>query len=131
MDGVILIVEPELPVRQPLANYLRECGYKVFEAINTDEALIVLTAEEISVDIVMCDAHCSGEIDGFGLAQWVRGNAPDIQILLAASVERVAEQAGTLCKDGPHLTKPYHHQTLVDHIRQLLAQRDRTRASCQ
>jgi DNA-binding response OmpR family regulator len=39
----ILVVEPDLAVRQPLAQYLRECGYKVFEAVDTDEATSILS----------------------------------------------------------------------------------------
>ena len=34
----ILLVECDIVVRSPLAEYLRECGYRVLEAVNTIEA---------------------------------------------------------------------------------------------
>ena len=33
------IVEDEVLVRMPIAQYLRDCGYKVVEAVNADEAI--------------------------------------------------------------------------------------------
>ena len=35
---VVLLVEGDIIVRHPLAEYLRECGFTVFEASNGDEA---------------------------------------------------------------------------------------------
>jgi DNA-binding NtrC family response regulator len=34
----ILVVEDEVLIRLPLAEYLRDCGYRVFEASNVAEA---------------------------------------------------------------------------------------------
>lgn len=34
----VLVVEHDVLVRHPLAKYLRECGYRVVEAITYDEA---------------------------------------------------------------------------------------------
>jgi DNA-binding response OmpR family regulator len=125
MEQSILVVESELPVRQPLAEYLRECGYKVFEAVNTDEAMIVLAEYEGKIDVVLCDVASQGRLDGFGLARWVRTNST-ARIILAASVGAAAEQAAGLCEDGPLLEKPYHHQTLTEMIKRLLARHGRS-----
>lgn len=124
MEQGILLVESELPVRQPLAEYLRECGYKVFEAVNTDEAMTVLTEHDGKIDIVLCDVASQGRVDGFGLARWVRTNS-SARIILAGSVEAAAEHAAGLCEGGPLLEKPYHHQTLAEMIRRLLAKHGR------
>jgi hypothetical protein len=40
---------------------------------------------------------------------------------LAGSIERTAEVAAELCNEGPHLSRPYNPQMVVDHIKQLLA----------
>jgi CheY-like chemotaxis protein len=37
-----LFVEDEVLVRMPIAQYLRDCGYRVIEAANADEAMTVL-----------------------------------------------------------------------------------------
>jgi len=34
----ILVLEKDILVRQPLAKYLRDCGYRVLEAVDDDEA---------------------------------------------------------------------------------------------
>jgi DNA-binding NtrC family response regulator len=91
------------------------------------EACIILTTTGIGVDVVLCDIHCPGRIDGFGLAQWIRQQVPQFDVMLAGGVDRVAKQVGDLCEAGPHLVRPYHHQTLSDAIKQRLARRERQR----
>ena len=46
----ILLVEDEVLVRMPIAQYLRDCGYKVVEAVNADEAMR-------SARLVPCDGR--------------------------------------------------------------------------
>ena len=72
----ILMVEPDVLVRQPIAEYLRECGYKVVETGNTDEALLIANAGTMTIDVVLADAQAPGKLDGFGLARWMRENRP-------------------------------------------------------
>jgi DNA-binding NtrC family response regulator len=121
----VLIVEPDLAVRQPLGEYLRECGYKVFEAVNTDEAAKVLSDGDIVIDIILCDVNSPGKLDGFGLSQWVKESGLAAEVILAGSVERTARKAGEICEGGPLLSKPYDHSALLDQIKRRLAQRDR------
>ena len=121
----VLVVESDLIVRQPLSEYLRECGYQVFEAVDTDEAAKILADDTIVVDVILCDMKSPGQLDGFGLSRWVRQNNLAAKIILAGSVERAAQKAGDLCEDGPLLRRPYDHSALLDRIKSLLAQRDR------
>ncbi|MDI1228128.1 MAG: response regulator [bacterium] len=120
---VILIIEAELAVREPVSDYLRECGYRVVERVSTDEAQDFLARGGVPVDIVLADAESTGAMGGFAFGRWVKSNHPRIQVLLAGSVEKVAEEAGNLCAQGPHLARPYHHQVLGNRIRQMLAHR--------
>lgn len=117
----ILVVEDEVLVRLVIAEYLRECGYKVHEAANADEAVAVLEAPGVSVDIVFSDVVMPGSMDGFGLAKWVRAHYPKINVILTSSVDRSADIAGMLCEAGPLLQKPYEPQGVVDRIKQLTA----------
>ena len=50
VQQTILVVEDEVLVRMPIAQYLRDCGYKVIEAVNADEAITVLLHKETVVD---------------------------------------------------------------------------------
>lgn len=121
----ILMVEPDVLVRQPIAEYLRECGFKVVETGNTDEALLIVNAGTITIDIVLSDAQAPGKLDGFGLARWIRKNRPSAKVILAGTVANEAKEAANLCEEGPVLSKPYDPQLLVDRIKRALATRDR------
>jgi DNA-binding NtrC family response regulator len=112
-------------VRTPLAEYLRECGYRVVEAVNAGEARQVLgSVNDISLVFAEGDAPDGG---GMSLRAWIRANYSDIDVILAGSVVRAVEKAGDICRDGPAVSKPYHHQHLLDAVRRLLASRDRKR----
>jgi CheY-like chemotaxis protein len=115
----ILVVEDEVLIRLVVAEYLRECGYRVHEAVSAAEAILILQAPEVSIDIVFSDVEMPGDMDGFGLARWVRTHMPDTQVILTSGAERSADIAGTLCEAGPLMKKPYHTQEVVDRIRQL------------
>ncbi len=116
----VLVVEDEVLVRMVIADYLRECGYHVVEAGSAGEAIIVLQSPE-PVDVVFSDVQMPGEMDGFGLARWVRQNRPDLKMLLTSGNARAATVAGDLCEDGPLEAKPYHPQTVLARIQRLLA----------
>jgi DNA-binding response OmpR family regulator len=108
-----------------VSHYLRECGYAVLEASNADEALLILQAPDLHIDVVFCVVELPGTLDGFGLARWVRANLPDTQMILAGDVSRTAKVAGQLCEEGPMMKRPYDHQLLADSIKRLLAARGR------
>ncbi len=117
----ILVVEDEVLVRLVIADYLRECGYRVYEAVNAIEAVTMLQAPEVTVDIVFSDVQMPGNMDGFGLARWIRNNKPGVRVILTSGVERSADIAATLCEAGPLLEMPYSSQNVVDRIKQLVA----------
>jgi DNA-binding response OmpR family regulator len=121
----ILVVEDEVLIRLAIAEYLRECGYKVHEATHAAEAVAVLESSEVSVDVVFSDVVMPGEMDGFGLARWVRANRPGVEVILTSTVDRSAEVAGMLCEAGPLMKKPYEPQSVVERIKQLLAKAGR------
>ena len=117
----VLVVEDDVLVRMVVAAYLRECGFNVVEAGDAREAIRVLETD-IQVDIVFSDVNMPGDMDGFGLAQWVRRERPGLKIILTSGAARTAKEAGHLCEHGPILAKPYDHGDLERKIRALLAQ---------
>lgn len=119
----VLVVE-EVLVRLALADYLRDCGYKVVEAASAEEALLVLKEAALAVDVLFSAVELPGAMDGFGLAQWTRANRPGLEVILAGSVPRAVTAATELCEEGP-VPRPYEPQTVHDRIRRLLARRDR------
>jgi DNA-binding response OmpR family regulator len=119
----VLVVESDMLVRHPLAEYLRSCGYKVLEAGNGSEARTLLGDDGTSIDIVLADANAPDE-SGFVLRSWIMSNCRGIEVILAGTEAAAAGVAGDLC-DRPGLKKPYDHQLVVQHIRRLQAARER------
>jgi DNA-binding response OmpR family regulator len=127
MNGpCILLVDAEELVRTPLAQYLRECGYRVLEAVSSDEARQLLSESSETIDIVLADIQTLGG-DGFAFTAWVRQNKPEIRVLSAGTIASAARNAGDLCDEEPPIRKPYDHQLVLDRIRRLLSERDRNR----
>ena len=124
-DSTILVVEDEVLTRLVIAEYLRECGYRVHEAANADEAVVVLETPEFIIDIVFSDVQMPGSMDGFGLARWVRTNCPGVKVVLTSGPARSVQLAGELCEAGPLLAKPYDPAHALDRIKQLLARASR------
>jgi DNA-binding response OmpR family regulator len=117
----VLLVDSDVLERLSIAGYLRDCGFKVIEASTAEEAMHVLGRAEIAIDVVLSDIGLDGDMDGFGLARWIRSNKSGPRIILAATAERAAELAGDLCEEGPLLAKPYDPKLVLARIRQLLA----------
>jgi DNA-binding response OmpR family regulator len=123
--AVVLLVEGDIIVRHPLAEYLRECGFTVFEAANGDEAMRALKTPELGIEFVLADMTTPGS--GFSLRHWIRTENLPVEVILAGSIAKAVDHAGSLCKEGPALAKPYDHHLVLDQIRQAVARRDRNK----
>jgi CheY-like chemotaxis protein len=117
----VIVVEPDILARMVIAEYLRECGYKVVEGVTADDVLEVLGAGR-EIAVVMAEIQLAGAMDGFALAQWIHTNYPFIDVILTSGVAKAAVKAGDLCDNGP-LQKPYHPQEIVRRINMLRERR--------
>jgi CheY-like chemotaxis protein len=118
----LLVVDGEVLSRLVIADYLRECGYRVHEAASSSEAIEVLGSSEVHIDLVLCDLPLpGGSMDRLGLARWIRAHHPGVKVILSSGAVRSADIAGELCEAGPLMKKPYDPQHAVARIKQLLA----------
>lgn len=124
-DPVILLLETEAVARHALAQYLRECGYRVLEASNTDEARLCFQGAG-AIEIALLDVRAVGAEDAFRLAHWIRAHH-STDVVMVGALEKAATKAAEICSEGPELTRPYEHTKVVDLIKQLRAARDRSR----
>jgi len=120
----VMLVEADILIRQPLAEYLRDCGFRVTEAASPAEARTLLQDGQVRTDCVLADAAEEPD-EVFALANWIRDTMPDVQVILAGGVNRTANEAGKLCNEGPALVKPYQHELVLGHIKRLLSARGR------
>jgi response regulator RpfG family c-di-GMP phosphodiesterase len=119
----VLVLDGDVLVRMPVVQFLRDCGYRVVEAANTDEAMVILQKTNVPVDVVLSEIDIPGSMNGFGFAQWARSVRPELKILLAGTPERTVRNAAELCEVGPTLKKPYDHKHVLNRIKHLLAAR--------
>jgi len=122
--ATVLLVEQDVLVRHPLAEYLRECGYRVVEATHHDDARECLKGGKHLIDVALIDVG-GPTGSGFALSAWIRSNHPTVKTMLGATVGKVLALAGDLCEDGPQAAKRLDYRPVLDHIRQLLATRKR------
>ena len=114
----ILVVDDEVLIRMPVADYLREKGFRVIEASNAAEAQAVFEAQE-PIEVVFSDVNMPGDLNGLGLARWVRAHHPDVKIILASGVTTAAALLpGDV--DAPMLGKPYSYDQLAQQIKRLI-----------
>ncbi len=122
----VLIVETNILIRQPLAEYLRECGYKVVEAADIAEARKLLSEGKFRIDVVLADVDADSD-NAFALAQWIRSEHQGIEVMLAGTIEAATRKAGDLCEEGNTVAKPFEHHLVLSRIKQSLAARERNK----
>jgi CheY-like chemotaxis protein len=113
--STILVVEDEILTRMAAADHLRDCGYRVLEAADAEEARTLLRAAE-PIEIVVSDVNMPG-MDGIMLAQWIGKEFPDVKVVLTSGDARNAVAARLVAH---YLEKPYDLDTLNRLIKRLL-----------
>jgi DNA-binding response OmpR family regulator len=117
----VLVLEPDILVRMAVADYLRDCGYKVIEGATSDDALAVLKHGQ-KIDVILSEVLIGGSMDGFGLARHVRRQHQGVDVILTSGTLGAAAKAEDLCDEGP-LQKPYHPSAIVRRINLLIERR--------
>lgn len=120
-SNTIIVVEPDVLARMVLAEYLRECGYRVVECGNAEDVLIILSTGR-RIDVVLSDTTLAGGLDGFALARQIHAAHPTVDVVLTSGPAQAAGKAADLCDEGP-LEKPYHPKDVVRRINQLRERR--------
>ena len=117
----ILIVDDEPLIRLALSDFLQEGGFKVLEAANAGEAIVMIEQGQVKIDLVFSDVRMPGDMDGLGLVKWVHENHADLPIFLATGDIGKANAAHTLRAGELFFAKPYDLDVVAAKIRQTLA----------
>jgi CheY-like chemotaxis protein len=100
-----------------MAEFLRECGFRVHEAADANEALEVLRAK-FAVDLVFTDINFPNGMNGVELAEWTLRNCRGVKVLVTTGVTPTTDLPQTL---EPLLAKPYTGGELLARVKQALA----------
>jgi CheY-like chemotaxis protein len=113
---VILVVEDEALIRLSAVGMLEDAGFRMIEAVNSDQALELLSADS-DVQLLFTDVNMPGAIDGLALARQVRDRWPHIGIMVASAIQM--PQPEELPAGSRFEQKPYNPDTVVRHAREL------------
>ena len=113
----ILFVEDETLVRMDMAEFLRECGYRVYEAATAKEAIEALQAKFV-IDLVFTDINLPDDMNGLELGEWTLRERPGVKVLVTTGdASRTVDIPQTV---GLVFAKPYTGRDLLDRVRQAL-----------
>jgi CheY-like chemotaxis protein len=115
----VLVVEDELMVRMPIAEYLRDCGYNVLEAANASEAIAAADTEG-PVSLVFSDIRMPGNMDGVGLAEWFQSHYPSVPVLLTSGYNGGRALTSASTSRSRFIEKPYSQTQVERRIAALL-----------
>jgi CheY-like chemotaxis protein len=125
-NPVILLVEDESLLRMNLSDHLEDCGFVPIEAGNAEEAIKIIESRS-DIDLVFTDVQMPGDIDGFGLAKWIRENRPELAVFVASGYAGKFDLAKELCAGEQFFSKPYDFDFIVAKTREHIAGRRRAK----
>jgi len=111
---VILLVEDNVLVRFTTADILREEGFDVLEAVDSSEALALLSTGH-PLDLVITDIRMPGHMDGLQLASVIKNTRPNLPIALLSSHLEQPEHSADI-----FISKPYDPDKLVEVVERLI-----------
>jgi len=106
----VLIVEDARDIREPLARYLREHGYRTTTAADALAARKAMKAS--AIDLVVLDIMMPGE-DGLSLCRAIRATSQIPVILLTARGEEVDRIVGLEMGADDYIAKPFSPRELI------------------
>ncbi len=117
----ILLVEDAESVRRVTASILRQLGYRVVEAGNSQEALALWPNERASVSLLLTDMVMPGDVSGQELLHQLRSDKPSLKCLLVSGYSRdLAESGIAQTHETSFMAKPLEPQALAQRIRACL-----------
>jgi PAS domain S-box-containing protein len=115
----VLVVEDEPDVRMLVVDVLRELGYRVEVACDSQAALLLLQTGA-AVDLLVTDVGLPG-LNGRQLAEVARQHRPGLKVLFITGYAREAEVRGDFLDAGMDLlTKPFTIDELARRVRLLI-----------
>jgi CheY-like chemotaxis protein len=116
VQSTVLVCEDEYFIRSDMCEHLRDHGYRVLEAVDAAQAQKLFCGGEhiylLSTDVVM-----PGDMDGIGLANWVRHKFPDVRIMVVTGWPK-HQNAGR--NFDSFMMKPYRMDDYVRRVEALV-----------
>jgi CheY-like chemotaxis protein len=116
----ILVAEDHEQVRRIAVQVLRDCGYKVLEAADPEDALRQSEGYAGTIDLLLTDVIMP-TLSGRQLADRIRGSRPSTQVIfMSAYSEPTIHDRGVLASSVNFIQKPFSPEGLVTKVREVL-----------
>lgn len=120
VNGTILLVEDEDPLREFGRVILNRAGYQVLEASDGPEALAICENEKPNLNLIFTDVIMP-VMSGPELTRRLSKNYPDVPVLYTSGYTRsVVVENGSQTPDFEFLQKPYTSQELLHRLQLIL-----------
>ena len=118
--GTILLVEDDESVRSIALQTLEMYGYRILEARNGEEALVIASRREEKLDLLLTDVVMPG-MSGRQLVQRLQALRPDINVLyMSGYTEDAIRYHGVLGEGTAFIEKPFTPDKLGHKVREVL-----------
>jgi two-component system OmpR family response regulator len=117
----IVVVDDDARIRQMLARYFEDEGYRVTGA--ADGAALRTAMEQDEIDIILLDLVLPGGDDGLGLAREIRSRS-DVPIIMLTGRDDVMDRViGLEVGADDYIAKPFHLREVLARLRTVLRRR--------
>lgn len=109
--ATVLLVEDEPLIRMHGIDILGDAGFRVLEAADADEAIVILEGDE-TIQLLLSDVDMPGTMDGLQLVQLVHERWPDMGLLVTSGNHRLLDS--DVPGSGRFLKKPWTTNALTE-----------------
>jgi two-component system cell cycle sensor histidine kinase/response regulator CckA len=119
-DETILLVEDDESVRELLGQILRRRGYRILDASNPGEALLISEQHEGAIDLLISDIVMP-HMSGGQLASRLRRESPRLKVLLMSGYpEDTLKDRGEYDREQFFVKKPFEPAEVTSLVRTIL-----------
>ena len=119
----ILLVEDERLIRLTLVETLEDAGYAVVEAVNGDEACVLMQSAN-GFDVLLTDIQMPGLADGIEVARTFHKRHPRGPVVFMTGRPETLARVGRLSPNEALLRKPFGSAQMLGALESVLAADD-------
>jgi len=113
-----IVVEDDPIIMMDTTYILENAGFRVREAFDGDEAIIVLRKHWESTVLLFSDVDMPGSTNGFALAHHVADHWPNIEIVIASG--HVMPDENDMPDKATFVCKPFNQRMVHEHLTEIL-----------
>ena len=111
----ILIAEDDDGIRELILTTLRRRGFTVLSAVDGRQAMDLIAARDLSIDVLVSDVAMP-EIGGIELLGLARERRPEMALVMMSGTNRLELRSDAIASDVTLLEKPFTLNDLTDAI---------------